>query len=112
MPHPVYYLSLVAFERLVDEIEQVLRRVRPEMVVSFGEDGLTGHDDHVTAGAAADAAFHHARKDASDGAFQAEFHVAVPTSAVGRFDDQLRELGVSTGTPVASRPNLGGRRSD
>src|SRR2546428_512868 len=58
--HPDYYLLGVPFEELVDDIEQVLRRVRPEVVVTFGKDGLTGHDDHVTAGAAADAAFHRA----------------------------------------------------
>ena len=64
------------------------------------------------AGAAGVAAFHRARRDATDGAFQALFHVAIPTSAVERFHDQLRELGVSRDTPVGSLLNLGGPRDE
>lgn len=33
---------------LVDALEAVVREVRPDVVVTFGPDGITGHDDHTT----------------------------------------------------------------
>jgi LmbE family N-acetylglucosaminyl deacetylase len=59
--HPDYRLPEVPFERLVGEVEAVLLRARPQVVVSFGPDGLTSHHDHVRAGEAAAEAFRRAR---------------------------------------------------
>lgn len=106
--HADYHLSEEPLEPLVDEIESVLRRIRPHIVVTFGDDGLTGHDDHVRTGAAADAAFHRARKDAESDAFRRLFHVGIPTSAVERFHDDLRRHGVSRDVPAGSLLSLAG----
>jgi LmbE family N-acetylglucosaminyl deacetylase len=108
--HPDFSLREVPFEQLVGEVEDVLRRVRPEVVVTFGPDGLTTHDDHVRAGEAADAAFHRARQDVTDGTFQRLLHVAIPRSVVDRFHNEVRELrkDLPTGSPL----NLAGPADD
>jgi LmbE family N-acetylglucosaminyl deacetylase len=106
--HPDYHLPEVPFEQLVGEIEEVLRRARPGLVVTFGEDGLTGHHDHIRTGAAADAAFHRVREGVTDGAFQLLFHVAIPRSAADRFHEQLRSVRASRDLPVGSLLDLAG----
>lgn len=34
-------------EMLIDTLGAIMRDVRPDVVVTFGPDGITGHDDHV-----------------------------------------------------------------
>jgi LmbE family N-acetylglucosaminyl deacetylase len=89
--HPDYHLPEVAFDELVGEVESVLREVRPDLVVTFGADGWSGHHDHVRAGEVADAAFARAREDLDPGVRL--LHVGAPASAVERFDAQLRAAG-------------------
>jgi LmbE family N-acetylglucosaminyl deacetylase len=98
--HPDYRLPEVPFERLVDEVEAVLREVRPQVVVSFGPDGLTSHHDHVRAGEAAAEAFRRARAAAGggpDGAFQRLYQAAYPRSEVDRFYTGVRDGGFDYG---------------
>lgn len=53
---------------LVDEVADFLRAERPDVVLTFGPDGVTGHPDHVAIGAATEAAFHRVRAEgAADG---------------------------------------------
>jgi LmbE family N-acetylglucosaminyl deacetylase len=104
--HPDYSLPDVPFEQLVNEIDQILREVHPDVVVTFGDDGLTGHHDHVRAGAAADAAFRRVRDE--DRGLWRLFHVAIPRSAVDRFHAQIDSLGVSRDRPVGSPLNFEG----
>src|SRR5688572_30244609 len=47
----------VPFEELVDAIAAILVEEQPAVVVTFGPDGIFGHPDHITVGAATDAAF-------------------------------------------------------
>lgn len=85
--HPDYHLPEVPFERLVGEVEAVLREVRPHVVVSFGPDGLTSHHDHIRAGEAAAEAFRRARASAGSpaDAFLRLYQAAYPRSDVDRF---------------------------
>jgi LmbE family N-acetylglucosaminyl deacetylase len=85
--HPDYYLPDVPLERLVSDIEGLLRDVRPHIVVTFGPDGLTSHHDHVSVGEAATIAFHNARTgdDHDDAVFQRLYYVALARSEVDRF---------------------------
>ncbi|TIC88890.1 PIG-L family deacetylase [Nocardioides sp. GY 10113] len=48
--HPDGSLSEVPAAGVVDRLVEIAREVRPDVVVTFGPDGITGHDDHVTAG--------------------------------------------------------------
>jgi LmbE family N-acetylglucosaminyl deacetylase len=89
--HSDCHLPEVPFDELVVEIEDVLREVRPQAVVTFGPDGWSGHHDHVCAGEAADAAFARAHDDLGPDARL--LHVGTPASVVDRFEAQLRGAG-------------------
>jgi LmbE family N-acetylglucosaminyl deacetylase len=89
--HPDYHLPEVPFEVLVGQIEEVLREVRPHLVVTFGPDGWSGHHDHARAGEATDAAFFRAHDDGERG--PRLLHVGTPSSVVDRLDAQLRAAG-------------------
>jgi LmbE family N-acetylglucosaminyl deacetylase len=85
--HPDYHLPEVPFERLVGVVEAVLRAVRPQVVVSFGPDGLTSHHDHIRAGEAAAEAFRRARaaEDEPADAYLRLYQAAYHRSDVDRF---------------------------
>jgi LmbE family N-acetylglucosaminyl deacetylase len=91
--HPDGRLAEVPREQLAAEVLAVLEQVRPHLVVTFGPDGVTGHEDHVAIGAAATDAFHAARAAASDGP-ERLLHVALPTAALDRLNVLLRERGL------------------
>ncbi|MBP2217205.1 PIG-L deacetylase family protein [Arthrobacter sp. CAN_C5] len=48
---------------LADRIAALLQQERPDVVATFGPDGITGHPDHIVAGRATDEAFHRVRAD-------------------------------------------------
>lgn len=97
--HPDYHLPEVPFQRLVGQVEAVLRRARPQLVVSFGPDGLTSHHDHIRAGEAAAEAFRRAR--AAEGepadAFLRLYQAAYPRSELDRFYAAVRAGGFAYG---------------
>jgi LmbE family N-acetylglucosaminyl deacetylase len=97
--HPDYHLPEVPFERLVGEVEAVLRAARPQVVVSFGPDGLTSHHDHIRAGEAAAEAFGRARAAEGDpaDAFLRLYQAAYPRSDVDRFYAGVRDGGFGYG---------------
>lgn len=97
--HPDYHLPEVPFERLVGEVEAVLRATRPQVVVSFGPDGLTSHHDHIQAGEAAAEAFRRARAAEGDpaDAFLRLYQAAYPRSDVDRFYAGVRDGGFGYG---------------
>lgn len=81
-------------EQLVAECLSILQDARPDVVITFGPDGVTGHPDHVTVGAAATTAFHTARASGVDG-FRRLLHVAIPRSSIERFNELLRQRGLA-----------------
>ena len=85
--HPDYYLPDVPLDELTDEVESMLRAVRPHVVVTFGPDGLTSHHDHIRIGEAATAAWQRARaaERTDGGAFAALLYAALSRSDVDRF---------------------------
>jgi len=97
--HPDYRLPEVPFERLVGEVEAALGEARPQLVVSFGPDGLTSHHDHVRAGEAAAEAFRRARAAAGEpaDAFLRLYQAAYPRSEVDRFYAGTRAGGFDYG---------------
>src|SRR5207249_11770880 len=95
-------LKDVARNELVERIAQILRDVRPQLVVTFGPEGITKHDDHITVGQAATEAFHRARGPGGvDNAFQRLVYVAIPQSELDRLWDTLRARGLDVGDPQA-----------
>lgn len=57
----------VPFGELAERIGDILAQERPDVVATFGPDGLTGHPDHIAVGAATDAAFTALRADGGTG---------------------------------------------
>jgi LmbE family N-acetylglucosaminyl deacetylase len=90
-------------DELVDKVATILKDARPEVVVTFGPEGITKHDDHITIGSAATEAFHRAQAETErdDGAFQRLLYVAIPSSEIDRFWESLRAKGEEVGDPEA-----------
>lgn len=89
-------LAGVDHDELVGRIADVFRSARPEVVVSFGPDGGTGHDDHIAVSRAATDAFHLVRGelDGTDPtAFRRLLYGAVPQSDVDRWFEGMRARG-------------------
>jgi LmbE family N-acetylglucosaminyl deacetylase len=101
--YPDGALKDVGRAELVEKIADVLRAARPEVVVTFGPEGITKHDDHITVGGAATEAFHAAKESGIEtgpgGVFQRLLYVAIPKADIQRFWEQLRARGVDVGDP-------------
>ena len=94
--HPDGGLAEVDREQLVGEILGVLLEVRPDVVITFGPDGITLHPDHVAAGQAASEAFQRARVAGAgdDGlAFRRLYHHGIPRSRIERMFAARRAAG-------------------
>jgi LmbE family N-acetylglucosaminyl deacetylase len=76
------------FENLVARIAAVLREERPDVVITFGPDGITGHPDHITVGRAASDAFHAVRA-AGGGGFRRLLHNVLARSWIDAWNEQL-----------------------
>jgi LmbE family N-acetylglucosaminyl deacetylase len=96
--------GLVRVDRgeLVDRLVAALAGIRPHVVVTFGPEGVTRHEDHVTIGQATTDAFHRARGeaggDAADG-FRRLHYTAIPQSGIDEFWRTLAEAGIDIGDP-------------
>jgi LmbE family N-acetylglucosaminyl deacetylase len=88
--HPDGGLARIARRDLRQEVASILSETAPQVVVTFGPDGITGHEDHVAIGAAATEAFDAASAEAP-GAFVRLLHVAVRESDLSRLNELLRE---------------------
>jgi LmbE family N-acetylglucosaminyl deacetylase len=95
--HPDFYLPDVPIEHLVEEIEGILRSAAPQIVVTFGPDGMTSHHDHIRAGEAATEAFRRARADGPPESFQRLYQGALRRSDVDRFYRGVAEGGFQYG---------------
>ncbi len=85
-------------EKLVEPIAALLAEARPDVVVTFGPEGITRHDDHIIVGQAATEAFHDARDRAKEG-FERLFYNAIPQSELDRFWEAVRAEGFDMGDP-------------
>jgi LmbE family N-acetylglucosaminyl deacetylase len=64
---PDGHVAEVPLDDLAGSVARFLDQERPDVVLTFGPDGLTGHPDHIAIGAATDAAFHAVRRDGGTG---------------------------------------------
>jgi LmbE family N-acetylglucosaminyl deacetylase len=81
-----------SFGELVDLISAFLSDERPDVVATFGPDGITGHSDHVTVSAATTAAFHRVRSDGGRGLRRLLYDV-IPQSSIERWNERRRQQG-------------------
>jgi len=93
-------------EELVGRIADVLRAARPEVVVTFGPDGGTGHDDHIAVSEATTEAFHRVREEpGAGGAFLRLFYGSLPQSELDELYARWRSRGIEVdpGAPFMPR---------
>jgi N-acetylglucosamine malate deacetylase 2 len=74
-------------EHVVERILAIVREMRPQVILTFGADGLSGHPDHIAIGQWASEAFHRANT------VNALYTVAVPQSLATRLGmEQIRAM--------------------
>jgi LmbE family N-acetylglucosaminyl deacetylase len=73
-------LSLAPVDEVVERIAEVIRRLRPAVIVTFDPGGVYGHPDHVACSTVATAAY--LRVAAEPGGPVALYHQALPKSAI------------------------------
>jgi LmbE family N-acetylglucosaminyl deacetylase len=93
-------LATVPRSELVQRIESVLAEFRPGVVVTFGPDGITGHEDHIAVGEAATEAFHRARRASPPGPSRL-LHSALPQRVMDRWAAVMVEHGMEPPDPTA-----------
>ena len=89
----------VPFEELVNAIAAVLAEEEPDVVVTFGPDGIFGHPDHIAVGAATDAAFAKLAGDGQKAGFRRLLHCAISESVFERWQEQRKQLGLELFDP-------------
>jgi LmbE family N-acetylglucosaminyl deacetylase len=76
-------LSTADFATLTHDVWQVMDAVRPDVVITFGPSGISGHDDHITMHRAATEAFHRYRPTAV--VAPRLYYVALPPAVAAQF---------------------------
>jgi len=87
-------------DELVGRVTELLAEARPDVVVTFGPEGVTGHEDHIAIGEAATAAFHQARERSTGQSFARLLYVAIPQSNLDRWNALLRKGGMDPLDPT------------
>jgi LmbE family N-acetylglucosaminyl deacetylase len=88
------------------EIARVLAEGRPDVVLTFGPDGITGHPDHITVGAATTAAFTRFAGDGGPG-FARLYHAAWKQSALDRLNSRRVPMASSLSIPRSCSTRVG-----
>jgi LmbE family N-acetylglucosaminyl deacetylase len=90
----------VPFEELVDRIATIMAEERPDVVATFGPDGITGHPDHIRVGAATDVAFDRVAATPGPG-LRRLLHGAIPQSVFERWNATRLRKGMPPWNPEA-----------
>ena len=86
-------------EDLVAAYVEILLAAQPDVVVTFGPDGITGHPDHIAVGAAATEAFHAARSQAAGG-FRRLLYTVLSHERLEALNEALRVRGMQVMDPA------------
>jgi LmbE family N-acetylglucosaminyl deacetylase len=97
--YPDGKLPDVPFDELVDRIADILTKEQPDVVATFGPDGIFGHPDHITVGAATDAAFMRLAPGAERG-FRRLCHGVIPDSVFTRWNQQRAATNLAVFNPA------------
>ena len=93
-------LAGVPRDEIVGKVASLLLEFRPDVVVTFGPEGVTKHEDHVTMHEVGTEAFHRAREGANGG-FSRLFYVGIPASEIERYRELQRMAGMEPFDPEA-----------
>ena len=91
-------LADVPYQELVDRIAAVLGSERPDVVATFGPDGITGHPDHITIGRATTDAFLQFADDGGAG-FRRLVYGGIRQSVIDRWNRRRLDAGLSVWDP-------------
>jgi len=86
-------------DEVADRVAGLLLDDPPELVVTFGPDGLTRHRYHVQPGEIGTEAFHRARRRGPPSAFRRLYHVVQRRSAMDAYYGAARRRGLPMGGP-------------
>jgi LmbE family N-acetylglucosaminyl deacetylase len=86
-------------DELVASFVEALASFRPDVVVTFGPEGVTAHEDHVAVGLAGSEAFHLARERLGDDGPRRLLHIAIANGDLARLADELRSRGLEPPDP-------------
>jgi N-acetyl-1-D-myo-inositol-2-amino-2-deoxy-alpha-D-glucopyranoside deacetylase len=106
--HPASFRQ-ADFEAAVGKVVQVIREERPQVIVTYDENGMYGHPDHIRAHQVAviafDAAGHPGRFPEAGPPWTPSrlFFAVVPRSAFARMGQRLRDAGIET--PFGETPD-------
>jgi LmbE family N-acetylglucosaminyl deacetylase len=92
-------VSNVPREDLVAAYVEIMLAARPDVVATFGPDGITGHPDHVAVGAAATEAFHAARSQ-TEGGFRRLLYTVLSHERLEALNEALRARGMQVMDPA------------
>jgi LmbE family N-acetylglucosaminyl deacetylase len=84
---------------LADRIADVLRGTRPDVVATFGPEGVTAHADHIATGIAATEAFHRLRGE-TDGGFARLLYSSIPQGTIDKLAAEYRQRGLEPPDPT------------
>ncbi len=79
-------LDKIDFEKLVADIVSEIEKYKPEIVLTFGPEGISGHKDHMVIGLAATAASKQAAHKIKE-----LWLASIPASVIGRFNEHLNQ---------------------
>jgi LmbE family N-acetylglucosaminyl deacetylase len=96
--NPDMHVSDVPKEELVEKVAELLREAKPEVVVTFGPEGITRHPDHMRISEVTTEAFHRGRESSRQG-FRRLYYNAVAQSDLDLFWQVGREAGLEMGNP-------------
>lgn len=87
--YPDHRVEEQQFDRLVGRVAAIFEEERPDVVITFGPDGITGHPDHIATGKAASEAFHRTREQSEGRGFRRLLHQAIPQSMLDEWNRRL-----------------------
>ena len=85
-------LDAMDLDELVESVAGILEEERPDVVVTFGPEGVTAHPDHVAIGRATMEAFHRVRLS-WPGSFRRLLQTCLPETLLSTLDQQLISVG-------------------
>jgi LmbE family N-acetylglucosaminyl deacetylase len=86
-------------EEVVARVANLLFEFRPDVVVTFGPEGITKHDDHVAVHHVATDAFRQVRDGSGPSSPARLLYVAIPQSRIQLFQQMQRDAGVEPFNP-------------
>ena len=92
-------LDSIDFEHLVDRLWEILAEEQPDVVATFGPDGVTGHPDHVVISRATTRAFMRGAGARGTG-FRRLLHGCIPRSQIERWNRNLAAASLELWDPT------------